>query len=131
MNWLEVFQNDLKEIQGKDLINPGAPFDDDHDNHVGYADDYLRRLYTIMMTYQKRSELALLEAKYAKRDRASAIRMVWEFNNKAEAASKIFWIEVNEKFNLWGKSNVGIRDEWRVVWSESEGGGFLRRLFGE
>ncbi len=131
MDWLEVFQNDLKEIQEKDLINPGAPFDDDHDNHVGYADDYLRRLYTLMMIYQKRSELALLEAKYAHRDRASAIRQAEEFRNKAKAVREVFWIELNEKFSLWDKPAVGIRDGWRVVWSESEGGGFLRRLFGE
>lgn len=130
MDWMEVFQNDLKEIQGKDLIDPGAAFDDDHDNHVGYADDYLRRLYTLMMIYQKRFDLAVVGVKYAHGDRDSAIRQACEFKSKAEAVREIFWIEVNDRFNLWDKSCVGIRSEWQVVWSKREISNLLRRFLG-
>jgi hypothetical protein len=43
-----------------------------------------------------------------------------EWHRKHEILMESFWVSIRDSFDLWDKSSVGIRKDWKVVWCDEE-----------
>jgi len=125
MSWLKLLSIELANIN--ELIEPDAELDSLRDHAVGVASEELQRLYTLARNLKEASEYAKLQARFGKDNstKEEATEKAYELSKKAEIIQEIFWICLRDEFELWGKSSVGIRKGFVVVYSDFEPPSFL------
>lgn len=133
--WLDLLGLELEGILPEEVIEPEWELVEECDHPVGTADDDLRRIYTKWQQLREMAERTALDARYT-RDivaREVATAKALELVHKSEIVKDLFWACAKDSFNLWGKTSVGIRKDWIVVWTEEEESGLpeiLRHLLG-
>jgi DNA-binding transcriptional regulator/RsmH inhibitor MraZ len=116
------------------LVEPNAEISE-KDHLVGEADVDLRKLYSLAISWEKTAIETLVAARYinSKTDQEQRMEKANELRKKSEIMMEIFWISLKDSFDLWQKQSIGIRKNWKVVWSEPEVPpilGILGDLFG-
>ena len=126
--WLDVLRMELDALVGPDFAEPRLEVSTD-DHIVGEASDELRRLYNLRERYLKRCTEEEVRSRFARtNDEArEAIDLAKEYRSRAKMADAIFWAALKDNYSLWQKPTVGIRQGWKVVWSE-EGGVSVRGI---
>ena len=106
------------------------------DEHVvGTADADVQKLYGLAMQWQKTSMETAVAARFINRRKEAEANLETAaiLQKKSELVLEIFWLSLKETFDLWGKPSIGIREGWKVVWSEPappQIGDILGGLFG-
>lgn len=91
------------------------------DNIVGTASDDLKRLYTLWQQKERMKDELKIKQQYEKiSDREKYATEASQLGSKADAIRDLFWIGVNDEFNLWDKANVGIRKDYIVIYSDKK-----------
>ena len=128
--WLKLLPLELQELdklsEPDTQIKPG-------DHEVGVMSDDLKKLYSLYRSVDRASDQAKLDYRHSlEEERAQLVGRAAELDKKAEVLRELFWIGVNDEFNLWSKRATGIRKGWKVVWYTREEGplGRLMDLFG-
>ena len=111
--WLKLLPLELQEIT--DFMDPPQKLCEG-DNIVGVMSDDLKRLYTLWMLIDKEAEQAKLDYRFSHKleDEYRAL----EYTSKSQALRCIFWVCLDEEFNLWSKDISGIRKGWQVCWTD-------------
>ncbi|MCX6808518.1 MAG: hypothetical protein NTW50_02530 [Candidatus Berkelbacteria bacterium] len=106
------------------------------DEGVGFANPGSRQIFILSQRLAVESESLKINAKYTA-DQTLGRHFVAEATKKeriSDALSKVFWVELQNQFNLWGKPSVGVRKNWLVTTCDhlAEGGpgDFIRRMLG-
>ena len=124
---------ELGAIGPADLMAPVAEIEE-NEKLVGEANLELKKLFTLWRSWERTATEIALRGRYAKteeemREALSAASVLYK---KSELIRDIFWASVREAFGLWDKDVVGIRQGWKIAWSESDDSlpPFFRQLFG-
>ena len=120
--WLANLALELQQIEPTEFIDSRIVINPDIDTVVGEMTDDHKRLYTLCQNIERTAAEALVEANYTQdetaRQRAEA--RVRECKKKSEAILNLFWISVNDHFNLWSHDSTGVRKGFQVVWTKIE-----------
>lgn len=88
------------------------------DHVVGDMSDSLKKLWTLWKQTAYRADELKLQLRYGEQN--TSVGQARELESKAQVIRDIFWIAVNDEFELWGKLRVGVRKGFKVVWNEEE-----------
>lgn len=110
--FVKLIPMELDLITQDAFIEPTEPVTK-KDHVVGNMDDELKRLWTLYIQYQKKAEIAEVEARYG-----GNIAEAQSLAMRTHALDSIFWIAVNDKHQTWDKPSMGVRSGWKVVWHE-------------
>jgi hypothetical protein len=130
MSWLKLLSIELANL--KQLVEPNPEVDPIRDHVVGVASEELQRLYTLANQLEEASEYTKLQAKFGKDDsiKEEAAKKAYELHKKSEVIREIFWLCLNDEFELWDKPSVGVRKGFVVVYSDPKPPSFLDFLKG-
>jgi hypothetical protein len=112
-----------EELKNWNLVGLSPSFDVMASDHVvGTADDELRKLYELSIQYVKSGFESFVATQHAKTKENFEYhaKKSFEFHKKHENLLEFFWISVRDSFDLWVKPLVGVRKDWKVVWSEED-----------
>jgi len=130
--WMDLVKIEMENLAADQLIEPDALIEGG-DHVVGELDMAMRRLYTLGLLYVKETvdttgHLVVAQSNARTELESRAI----EYQRKAELLRGLFWLSLNDQFELWTRPSVGVRRGWKVVWSDVEKrpGVLLRDLFG-
>jgi hypothetical protein len=120
MTWLNDLQLELENLDGKPFEPNNEVKKDEH--VVGIADPDVRKLYSLAMQWQKSSMETAVAARFINKrnEQEESFETAAILQKKSELLMEIFWVSLKEAFNLWDKSSIGVREGWKVVWSEPE-----------
>ena len=124
----EMLPLELKDIHN--YIEPEMELEKS-DHEVGIMSDELKKLFTMW----RQLGLKCAEAKLHMSFNVKGINIARcrELDSKAEAIKNIFWIAIYDEFELWDKSDIGVRKGFNVVWSDEDKSQhmppFLRQIF--
>lgn len=127
LKWLTSIELEIRELedgkQPEELVQP-------QDHVAGVMDESLQQLWQLARRYTELAEREQLECKHAGADTKEGHHIAHtRFTYYSEVLVKIFWVEIHERFELWGKHSIGIREGWKVVWSDESGSSLLDMLF--
>lgn len=119
--WLDFIKIELDNLDLEQIHKPAGEVGSS-DHEVGEADEELKRLYGLWMQLARTADEARVAMRYAQTQAELDVYAVTAFEliTKAEIVRDIFWASVRSQFDLWDKSSVGVRREWKIVWSEEE-----------
>ena len=126
--FLYELRTELENMGMDAIIDPPMKFDESADHFVGHASVDLQKLFSVAVQYERLSEEAKTEARYARNpeERNAHVRRAGVLHAKSEATRTAFWISLKDEFSdydLWHKFSIGVRDGWRVVWSDAKPSG--------
>ena len=128
--WLKLLPlelEDTKNIEPEDDIKVG-------ETEVGCLPNDLKKLYSYKRALGEQGLRLTLEARLCS-DKVKQVEMsaqLCRLKMTADIVNNLFWVAVNDEFDLWDKSDIGIRKGWIVVWYEDKPDveDLLRRLLG-
>ncbi len=120
-SWLKSIQAELARVTDEDSVEPDYE-GCEHDTPVGIADQDMRRLFFLMLEYQKKSkEAAAAVLMLRGKEREEKLAEAAYFDTQADVLKDMFWVSCRHAFpELWAKPNIGIRKGWKVVWTDHE-----------
>jgi len=124
--FIKLIPLDLAEI--KEFKEPDMPVTEG-DHVVGDMGEDLKKLWTLWKQSAYRASELKLQLRYGQQNVTKA--QVNEAMIKARAINDIFWIALSDEFGLWDKNSTGVRQGYKVVWSDETAPDlpdFLRRL---
>lgn len=135
--WLDGLKAELAKLKSNsvELMEPLEEADEEYEHEIGEADEELRRLYHLAISWEKMAASKAIEARYA-RDRESAeisMQLARMFSRKSRAIFEILWITVRDIFDVWDKPCINMRRGWKIVWFEQRmpsGPEIIGRFFG-
>jgi hypothetical protein len=107
-----------------------------HEHVVGIANSDLRKIFFLFKQYFRRSvEIKAALTVCGKSEREQLENDLRRFGTQAETLKEIFWTSCRTAYpELWNKPSIGIRKDWKIIWSEqidgSEGLNILSALVG-
>lgn len=117
--WLKAIES---EIDKQDIDNLFEPTEEvgDRDHVVGLLENDLKKLfsYTQLLTKQMTNESIKIESEAHKEREEFYKQQFFKIAAQKKVLMEVFWISVKDAFDLWGKSSIGIRKGWKIVWSE-------------
>ena len=116
--YIKELSEELGSITPEQLAEPDGEFEPD-DSAIGEASDEIKRIYTLK---QNTAELGIIG--YSKELRLQECKKLDELKRlarKVEILDNLLWVSINKEFNLWGKSSVGIRKGFIIVWRDRKG----------
>jgi len=134
--WLNLLGTEVESLSDDELLEPLNEVEEE-DHLVGSIDSdlALQRLYSLGKRMLGDAQRLLVDARLAK-NRAEMEEFVLraqELSGKGSLVLEIFWASIKDSFQLWGRSSVGIRAGWQVVWSDQDNSmpDIFRHLFGD
>jgi hypothetical protein len=127
--WLKLLPLDLDEINPGDFIEPTEDVKEG-ETVIGVVSDDLKKIYTLYQSLSKTASLLKVEMSYRKSNSEDNGRLS-QLYYKARALQNIFWVGLNDEFDLWSHTeSCDIRTGWRVVeYKKKETPPFLK-MFG-
>lgn len=133
--WSDGIAKQLEGVDMKSVIEPPVELKP-IDHIVGEANPELRQLWGLVQQLERRASEALIPARYdpSEEKRELYIAKAREYRVKAALVLEIFWATIKDTYDLWDKCEVGIRQGWKIVWSDCQHGqqdgipDFLRRF---
>lgn len=118
--FLDTVRIELENTDGR-LIEPTAEVGK-KDHVVGVADEDIRKLYGLAMQWDKVAMETAIAARYVnnRADQEQSAERALMLHKKSELLMDLFWASLKDAFDLWQKPSVGIREGWKIVWSEPE-----------
>ncbi len=118
--WLDTVKMEMENMESSHLMEPPSEVDS-HDHVVGEAEPELRKIYSLAMQWQKTAMELVVSARFTNDSvtREQRLKRAEQLNQKSGVLMKVFWLSIRDAHDLWDKDSVGIRKEWKVVWSES------------
>lgn len=125
-NWFKNLLEKIEKISEGDCQEPSEAVKPG-DNIAGDMTDGHKKLFTLWCRLQKVAEQSYIDARYLQDDdrKKQADIRAHELLQKADAFREIFWISINDHFEIWEKPSVGVRKGFLVVWSEMSLGNIL------
>ncbi len=116
-NWLNLLPLQLSETT--DFLEPQQDMERG-DHEIGLMTEDHKRLFTLWRAVKRSAEEAVIQAKYAQ-SREQALeekKRAEELALKAHILGDIFWVSLNDHYDVWDKESIGVRRGFKVVWSE-------------
>lgn len=115
--WLKLLPLELDETK---IIEP----EDDvksSETEVGCLSSDLKKLYSYKRALGEQGMRLSLEVSLRsdKVKKEEMVAQLCRLKMCADIANNLFWLAVNDEFNLWDKSDIGVRKGWIVVWYEN------------
>jgi len=128
-DWLKLLPLELSQIDN--FVEPDTDMDSG-DNYVGELTTELKKLFTLWRRLMEAAARTKIDYQFSKpEDRGRLRAKGLELEAKAKALEVIFWVCLQDEYQLWDRSNIGVRRDYKVVWGErSPGFGFMDRFFG-
>ncbi len=114
-SWIDLIKMEMEMEQ--QLFEPQTEISK-IDHIVGEVDDDLKKLYCIAMQWKKAADETLPAARRINVDQDQQLAKARELYQKSEILQEIFWISLEDSFNLWHRRSIGVRKGWKVVWTE-------------
>ncbi|MCX7778750.1 MAG: hypothetical protein N2259_00695 [Patescibacteria group bacterium] len=111
-------------MQPDDIIEPSDEVNPLHEEIIGeIADENIKKLYTLSLNLEKSAFMtfgrAMVTAMFENQRDGDILNKTffksYEFRTKAQILRDIFWVCVQDTFDLWDKSKIGIRKGFIVV----------------
>ena len=118
-SWLALTIEQINNVSN--IIDPGTKVKPGEEIVGKLEDEFLQKLYSLAMELCKGAELTRVRAGFEHNDekRKKVMATALALKKKSEVLMEVFWICINDKFNLWGCSAIGIREGFTVVTFES------------
>lgn len=116
--WISNLPLELSMLNPEDYVQPEW-VKKDKEIVVGEMPDDLKRVFTLFRGYQKLAAQTSVELQFAYMDQKPvALGKTNEYNSKAEVLQRILWYSINEYFDLWTHPQIGVRQEYQIVYSD-------------
>jgi hypothetical protein len=107
-----------------DQMNSAEPENEgcEHEHEVGVISLELRKLHFLYRQYLRRSrEIGAGLQFCGAAERETLETESRRYQDQADTLMEVFWTSCRAAFpELWGKSLIGMRKGWKIVWSEHE-----------
>ncbi|GAI05743.1 unnamed protein product [marine sediment metagenome] len=113
--FIKLLPLELDEV--KEYREPDMPVAEE-DHIVGDMSESLKKLWTLWKQTAYTASSLTLQLRYGEQNVSKG--QIYELDAKAEALRGLFWIALNDEFELWDKIHVGVRKGFKVVWNEEE-----------
>jgi len=119
--WLDIVKMELEMLSPEGQTEPHNEVGL-KDHVVGEAEPEVRKLYQLALRWERTAIESLVAARYIndRRRQEQDVERASMLRKKSEMLMDIFWTSLKDHYDLWGKSEIGIRKGWKVVWSEVE-----------
>lgn len=121
--FLRLLPMELSTISEEDYITPSEELGfEPRDHYVGKATESMKQMYTLYLRKEQAAEEAKLKIRFARGvgEGQSLQSQYAESKAKARVLRLLFWITIQDEFDLWDKQSVGIRSNWDVVWTDPD-----------
>lgn len=127
--FIKMIPLELDEI--KEYREPGMALEGT-DHIIGDMSDTLKKLWTLWKQVQYSAAELGIKLQCGEQDISQA--KICEMEAKSEVLRALFWIAVADEFDVWDKGHLGVRQGYKVVWSDKPPEGmlppFFRQIFG-
>lgn len=111
--WWKLIQLELDEI--KNFTEPTGDVQP-KETIIGEATEEIKKLYTMWQSVEKSAALEMLKYRYDGLVTDEQKGKIIELKARASIVESLFWLAVNEEYNLWPHdATSGIRKGWHVV----------------
>lgn len=130
--WLDKIQEKMAALSPTQFCSPDRELGKD-DHVVGEASEGLKRLFTVAQSYVDLKVQKLGDALKAIKNREESAKLRDEANDigaEARLLTKIFWQSVRDEYpELADKPEIGIRKDWKIVWTDRSSEEELLNIF--